>query len=341
MGIRTPAEWEPVEQLLLTWPHDGMDWGEGLDAAQRCFVDLARAASPEASLLITVRDDVLCEQAKTALADAGVDNAQLVICPSNDIWTRDYGPISTYLNGQRQLVNFGFNAWGGKYEHANDDRISRCLQQAGHFGSGPHTRVDWVLEGGALEFDGQGGVLTSPACLQDTARNADASQARAEAILAEHLGCEQVWWLDTPALAGDDTDGHIDTLVRFAPDGIVLHHICDDDDDPHAAPLAAMADELATLGAGRWSLVPLPLPAPVHDDDGRRLPASYANFLVLNRRVLVPTYADPADEVVLARIDTAFPEHTIIPVDARPLVAQNGSLHCATMQIATPTSEQP
>lgn len=334
MSRRTPAEWEPVEQLLLTWPHPGMDWDAGLADAQACFANIARAASPDARLLITVRDSDLQAQAQVALDEAGVDNFTLDVCASNDIWTRDYGPISVYAYGRRELIDFGFNAWGGKYGFADDDRVTRHLHEAGHFTGSPLHRVDWVMEGGALEFDGDGGVLSSPACLQDTARNANASRERAEAMLAEHLGCERVWWLDTPALAGDDTDGHIDTLVRFAPGDIVLHQVCGRDDDPQAAALKTMADDLATLGAGRWSLVPLPLPSPLVDSDGRQLPASYANFLILNRRVLVPTYSDPADDVALARIDTAFPEHTIVPIDARALVAQNGSLHCATMQIA-------
>lgn len=334
MSRRTPAEWEPVEQLLLTWPHADMDWGGGLQAAQECFVKLAIAASPEVELLITAHNAELGSAITTQLRDAGIDNATLITCPSNDVWTRDYGPLSVYEGGQRKLVNFAFNAWGGKYAHAHDDRISRSVHDAGHFADSALTRVDWVLEGGALDFDGQGGVLTSPGCLQDVARNADASQERAEAVLAEHLGCERVWWLNTPSLEGDDTDGHIDTLVRFAPGDIVLHHVCKDDEDPHAAPLAAMTDALTTLGNGRWSLVPLPLPSPVLDAEGRRLPASYANFLILNRRVLVPTYEDRADEIALRRIDAAFPEHTVIPVDCRGLVAQNGSLHCATMQIA-------
>lgn len=341
MNRRTPAEWEPVEQLLLSWPHAGMDWGDELDAAQASFVKLAVAASPEVELLITVNNADVGKSVAAQLQEAGVDKATLITCPSNDVWTRDYGPISVFEDGQRQLVNFAFNAWGGKYPHEHDDRVSRCVHEAGHFADSPLNRVDWVLEGGALDFDGQGGVLTSPGCLQDVARNADANQERAEAMLAEHLGCERVWWLDTPALDGDDTDGHIDTLVRFAPGDIVLHHVCKDDDDPHAAPLAAMTDDLATLGNGRWSLVPLPLPSPVLDAEGRRLPASYANFLILNRRVLVPIYEDRADEVALRRIDAAFPDHTLIPVDCRALVAQNGSLHCATMQIAARQESKP
>ena len=341
MSRRTPAEWEPVETLLLTWPHAGMDWDAGLADAQACFAQIAGAASPEVELLITAHDHALEREVRSALDDAGVSNYRIFVCASNDIWTRDYGPISTYENGHRLLLDFGFNAWGGKYAHADDDQVTRALHAAGCFGDAPLQHIDWVLEGGALDFDGQGGVLTSPGCLQDSARNTDASKDRAEDVLAEHLGCDRVWWLDTPALAGDDTDGHIDTLVRFAPDNIVLHQACQRDDDPHATPLAGMADDLAALGKGRWSLVPLPLPAPVLNDDGRRLPASYANFLILNRRVLVPTYNDAADDTALQRIDTAFPEHTIVPVDCRALVAQNGSLHCATMQIAARKEQQP
>ena len=335
MRVRTPAEWEPVEQLLLTWPHAGMDWSDGLDAAQACFANIADAASPEAKLLIAAQDDALREQIQDALHAETAARTEIMVCPSNDVWVRDYGPISTFVDGKRQLIDFGFNAWGGKYTHADDDRVTRRLHQQGCFGDTELTRVEWILEGGALEFDGCGGVLTSPGCLQDTARNADASRERAEALLSEHLGCDTVWWLDTPALAGDDTDGHIDTLARFAPGDVVLHQMCKRNDDPHAVPLATMADDLATLGRGRWTLVPLPLPAPVLDAGGRRLPASYANFLILNDRVLVPTYDDPADDVAVERIDAAFSDHTVIPIDCRALVAQNGSLHCATMQIAT------
>ena len=152
-------------------------------------------------------------------------------------------------------------------------------------------------------------------------------------MLARHLGCQRIWWLDTPALAGDDTDGHIDTLVRFAPGDCLLVQGCDDHTDPHHQPLADMASALRALTRHALDLVPLPLPKPVLDDDGRRLPASYANLLFLNEAVLVPTYGDPADDLALRRIADACPMHRIVPVDARPLVAQNGSLHCVSMQI--------
>ena len=191
-----------------------------------------------------------------------------------------------------------------------------------------------MLEGGAVDFDGQGTVLTTPGCLQDPRRNPDASRERAESLLAQHLGVDRIWWLDAPSLAGDDTDGHIDTLVRFAPDGSLLVQGCEDPHDPHHRPLRQLHADLAGLSRGQHELVGLPLPAPVLSPDGRRLPASYANLLYLNGAVLVPTYGDPADEVALRRIEQACPGHRICPVDARTLVQQNGSLHCVTMQIA-------
>lgn len=333
---RVPAEWEPAAQLLLTWPHAGQDWGDALPAADAAFLKLARAAAPQAPLLIAADPRLDLDALSKRLHEVGVPDkrVRLIACPSDDVWARDHGPLTRLDDGQATVVDFDFNAWGGKYAFEADRQITARLHEAGGFGETPRLAVDWVLEGGAIDVDGRGTVLTTPACLQDTRRNADASRERAESLLAQHLGAERIWWLDAPSLMGDDTDGHIDTLVRFAPDGSLLVQGCETRDDPHHGPLRQLHADLAQLSRGQHELVTLPLPAPVLDTDGRRLPASYANLLFLNGAVLVPTYGDPADEVALRRIEQASPGHRICPVDARTLVRQNGSLHCVTMQIA-------
>ena len=330
-----PAEWEPQSAVWLTWPHEAGDWGDDLDAAHACFVDIARAVADVQPVLIVARDADQAARISAALEDR--PQVRTETYDSNDVWTRDYGPLSV-LEGREhtgRLVDFRFNGWGGKFRADRDDRLTAQLHQAGVFGDAPLTSLSQVLEGGALDTDGLGTLLVRESAVLTQTRNRNLDRSDMESIWREHLGISRVHWLQHGHLEGDDTDGHIDTLARFCAPDAIAYQSCDDPNDPHHAPLQAMADELAELRTpdGRaYTLIALPMPRPCFEE-GRRLPAGYANFLIINGRVLLPAYAVPEDAKARARLAAVFPDREIIPIDCRALIRQNGSLHCATMQL--------
>ena len=338
-ALRFPAEWEAQSAVLLTWPHADTDWAPNLAAAETTFATIARAVLAHESLIVGVHHPDLVEAVRARIA-APADQAarlQVTVAPSNDSWVRDHGPLTALENGRPVLLDFTFNAWGGKYDSGLDDAIPAALHRSGVFGDTPLRRVDFVLEGGALESDGQGTLLTTASCLLDPRRNAGITRAAAEARLRAELGIERVLWLTQGHLEGDDTDGHIDTLARFANPKTIVYQGCEDPVDSHFAPLQAMAEELALLrradGQQPYRLIALPLPRTIHDADGRRLPATYANFLIINGAVLLPIYGDPADALAQSRLAEAFPDRSIVPIDCSALIRQFGSLHCVTMQL--------
>jgi len=326
---------------MLTWPHEGTDWAPRLPEVEAVFAAIAAALAPRVPVLVVARDAAHRRHVAGRLAAAGVPEARLrwACAPSDDAWARDHGPITVLEGGRARLLDFRFNGWGGKFRHALDDRIPAALHAAGVFGDAPLERVDLVLEGGAIETDGAGTLLTTHRCLLAAGRNGALGREAVEQALRAALGVERVVWLRHGWLEGDDTDGHVDMLARFCGPSAIAHAVCEDPADPHHEPLRALADELAALRGpeGRpYRLVPLPLPRPVRDPEGRRLPATYANFLVTDGAVLMPAYGDPADAVAAARLAAAFPGREVVPVPCRPLLWQGGSLHCVTMQLPRP-----
>lgn len=341
-GRRLPAEWEAQDGVLLTWPHDGGDWAPMLDRVEPVFVAIAAAIAARERLLLVVRDAAQHQRVRALLAAAGADAARLrvVELASDDTWARDHGPVTVIEDGRPVLLDFRFNGWGGKYPSALDDRIPEGLAAAGAFGGHRRERVDFVLEGGGIDSDGQGTVLTTVPCQTHPGRNRGWSRQRIERQLRESLGAARILWLENGHLEGDDTDSHIDTLARFCDPRTIAYVRCDDPQDPHHAGLAAMEAELRALrdASGRaYELLPLPWPSAKRDEQGRRLPATYANFLVVNGAVLVPTYRDAADVTALARLALAFPGREIVGIDCLPVVRQGGSLHCLTMQFPAGT----
>lgn len=335
MSRRLPAEWEPQDAVLVCWPHADTDWRPLLDRVEPLYAELVRQLARLATVLVVVQD---AARVTAVLGDAGVsrDRVRLFPLPSDDTWARDFGPLTVLENGAPRLVDFTFNGWGGKYSAVQDDRLTAGLHRAGAFGDTPLETPGLVLEGGSVDSDGAGTLLTTSRCLLHPGRNPHLDRAGVEAALGRWLGAERVLWLEHGALEGDDTDAHIDTLARFAPGNAIVHQACDDPADAHFAPLGRMAAELAALrtrGGRPYRLLPLPWPAPRQDAAGARLPATYANFLVLNGGVLLPTYDDPADARAAAVLATAFPNHSVVPVPCTPLLEQHGSLHCLTMQI--------
>jgi agmatine deiminase len=323
---------------MLTWPYADSDWREELPGVEPVFAAIASQVSHHERVIITCRDDAHRDHVAALLqhARARMESARLYTAPSNDVWVRDHGPITLLEGGRPVLCDFTFNGWGGKFEASADNEITRRLHVQGAFSATPLRRSDFVLEGGSLDSDGNGTLLTTAQCLLAPTRNPGWSRAKIEGFIREELGVTRVLWLERGWLAGDDTDSHVDMLARFCDARTIAYSACDQPGDEHYRELQAMAAELAALrdaGGRPYNLVPLPLPQAKRDRDGRRLPASYANFLIINGAVLVPVYSDPADPIALDRLAACFPGRAIIDIPCLPLISQNGSLHCVTMQI--------
>ena len=333
-----PPEWTDQSGVMLTWPHAHGDWAPRLTLVEPVFDAIALEVSRREKVLISCYDSKHRDHIAARLRAVGVGIAQAVlhVVPSNDTWARDPGPITVTCQDEPLLLDFGFNGWGGKFGHAADNEISRRLYALDAFGDAPIQKVDMILEGGSIEVDGCGTLLTTAQCLLTPTRNPTLSREQIEAQLKELLGLTRILWLTQGHLEGDDTDAHIDTLARYCDANTIAYVACDDPTDSHYEGLKAMERELQAFTAadGRpYKLVPLPWPQARHDEDGRRLPATYANFLIINGAVLVPTYQDPADKIALARLKECFPDRDIVAIDCLQLVYQNGSLHCVTMQL--------
>lgn len=332
-----PPEWTPQSGVMLTWPHAYGDWAERLADVEPAFAAIAREIARREQVLIVCYDARHREHIESTLRTAGVDpgRVRLAIAPSNDTWARDHGPITVMCQDEPLLLDFRFNGWGGKYGYALDNLISRRLYQADLFGDTPMQSVELVLEGGSIEVDGSGTLLTTTNCLLAPTRNPELAQEQIEERLKELLGLNRILWLHHGHLEGDDTDSHIDTLARYCDARTIAYVACDDATDPHYEELKKMEAELETFRAANgepYRLVALPWPRAAYGTEGRRLPATYANFLIVNGAVLVPTYDDPADPVALERLRGCFPFREIVGVPCRPLIEQYGSLHCLTMQ---------
>ena len=334
--LRFPAEWEPQSAILLAWPHAGTDWAARLGEVEDTYIALVAAIARFQRVLVCVADDDVQAYARARLSSARIDMDQVrfIEAEYDDTWLRDTGPVTLREGDDRfRLLDFRFTGWGGKFEAGRDDRLVQHLDEAGIFLNSTRQPIDFAMEGGAIETDGAGTLLTTWRCLRE--RHPHSSRAQLTASLSQWLAQDRVFWLDHGYLEGDDTDAHIDTLARFAAPDAIVFQACDDPADPHHAELGAMADELAalrTMDGQPYRLFPLPWPHPILDA-GRRLAASYANFLVINGAVLMPAYGDEADARAQSVLENAFPGREIMAIDCRPLIWQNGSLHCLTMQL--------
>jgi len=334
MTTRFPAEWEDQDGVLMAWPHTGSDWLPHLDLVESVFTEIAGHISRFESVLITAADP---DHVRTRLQSAGAVMERVMLYPidSNDTWARDFGPVTVEVDGLPLLIDFAFNGWGLRFASNLDNLITRHLNAVGAF-SAPLRRVGLVLEGGSIESDGNGTILTTSQCLLSDNRNPHLSRSEIETELAGTLGAERILWLEKGYLAGDDTDSHVDTLARLCPNDTIVHVACNDMADEHFPAISAMVEELRkfrTKEGVPYKLIPLPWPKARFGDDGHRLPATYANFLVINDAVLVPTYDDTGDDAALHAVATAFPDRRTIGVNCLPLILQHGSLHCVTMQL--------
>jgi agmatine/peptidylarginine deiminase len=334
---RLPAEWEIQSGIMLTWPHGHGDWAPSLGQVEPVFRRMAVEIARREDLLINCASPAVAADIRAGLVAAGApaDRLFLAVMASDDTWARDHGPVTVLDDGRPQLLDFQFNGWGNKYPAELDNAITATLAGRGVFGSTPIKPVGLVLEGGSIDSDGAGSLLTTASCLLHPGRNPGLSREQLEHELHDLLGIGRVLWLEHGELEGDDTDGHIDMLARFCSKETIAYQSCTEVGYSGYTALKSMQAELAELrtSAGRpYRLVALPWPGPRHGPHGRRLPASYANFLVINEAVLVPSYEDPADEVAAQQLQRCFPEREIVQIPCLPVIQQYGSLHCLTMQ---------
>lgn len=326
---------------MLTWPHPGTDWARMMTDTERVFLDIAKAVLRFEHLLISCEYVARLQKLGQELNQYAEDNnlpgrVVTVPAPANDTWARDHGPITVTGDDGTVLLDFSFNAWGGKFPWEKDNALNRHLANAGVFGTTPMQSVDLVLEGGSIESDGQGTILATSECLLTPTRNPDLDRSDIEQRLSGLLGASRILWLNHGYLAGDDTDSHIDTLARFCAADHICYVACPDVADEHYSALAAMEEELQEFrqqDGTPYKLTALPWPDAIYDEDGERLPATYANFLIINDAVLLPVYDVPQDPDAIRIMGEIFPDREIIAINCRPLIHQHGSLHCVTMQI--------
>ena len=333
--IILPAEWAEQQFVQLTWPHSKTDWANMLEEVNKCFVNIAREILNKANLLIVCVD---ADEVESFFSEDELLKITFAEMPTNDTWARDHGGITVFENGKPVVYDFAFNGWGMKFPSNYDNLITRNLYMAGVLGDSGHRNCfDFILEGGSIESDGKGIIMTTAECLLSDNRN-NLSEDDMEEKLKDYFGAKQVLWLNSGFLVGDDTDSHIDTLARLCPNNTIAYVQCNDETDEHYDELKDMEDELKSFIAydtkSPFRLIPLPMADAVYENE-ERLPA---NFLIVNGVVLMPTYNLPKDNLAKAQLQKAFPEHEIIGIDCNALIKQNGSLHCVTMQYPTAPS---
>ena len=329
---RLPAQWEDQEFVQLVFPHKLTDWNEYLDEAISTFVNIANIIATYQKCLIIAKDLVYIKSLFTKPKIR--KNIIFVKIDSNDTWSRDFGGITVDIDGKLTILDFKFNAWGKKFPYNLDNQITQQLKMKGLLKQYSHKTIAFVLEGGSIESDGNGTIMTTSRCLMEKNRNPHLTQNSIEKQLINSLGAKRILWLNYGALVGDDTDSHIDTLARFVDNNTIVYQSCDDIADKNYKELKAMENELKTfrtLKQTPYKLIPLPPIEPKYYEDDR-LPATYANFLIINGAVIVPTYNDKNDNKALEIFKTLFPKRDIIGCDCSTLIKQHGSLHCVTMQ---------
>ena len=331
MFYRLPAEWEKQDAIQFTFPHADSDWKLILEDAIQVFVDVITAILPFEKVIVVTRDII---KTKSYFKNYTSENLFFCDIDSNDTWARDHGGITVSNGLDFKILDFTFNGWGQKYDAEKDNLITEKLYLSNAF-KVPLEKINFVLEGGAIETDGLGTLITTRYCMQSPYRNPSFSEDQINNLLLQSFGTSNIYWLNHGYLAGDDTDSHIDTLVRFCNPTTLAYVKCDNQLDEHYDDLLKMEAELMNLvdiNGNAFHLVPLPWPDACFADDGHRLPATYANFLIINGAVLLPIYNVKQDQEAVNVLSSIFPERKIIPVLCRTLIEQHGSLHCISMQ---------
>ena len=333
--MRLPAEWEKQGFVQLTWPHEETAWYE-LPKVLDCYVEVAKAIARYEPLLIVCRDIAECKADMAARHYTPAPDIRFVEAPINDTWARDHGAISVFGDrGEKCIEDFVFNGWGLKFGADLDNQITRNIYRAGAFAEDVKylDMRPFVLEGGSIDTDGAGTLMATSECLCSLNRNEYLAQEEIEEQLKTAFGLDRILWVDHGGIAGDDTDSHIDILARFCAPDTIAYTSCDNPADENYGPLKAMEEQLKsfrTLEGKPYRLIPLPLPEPLYLDD-YRLPASYANFLIVNGAVLMPGAGSELDKKAAGQLQKAFPDRKIEIIDCRALLSGHGGLHCITM----------
>lgn len=329
-------EWTPADGILMALPNEHTDWNYILDEAREQYRKIISSFTSHGVHVISLCNDV--EDSEKLFKDCDRNLLTFIVADYNDTWTRDYGPLTVTHHGELRALDLGFNGWGLKFAADKDNLINRFLNQKAVFTPGLYrNRSAFILEGGSVDTDGHGTILTTSRCLCSPNRNGGLTKKEAVEKLTEFLGAHHVLMLDYGALEGDDTDSHIDTLARMAPENTIVFTGCRNVDDSQFEELLKMRAQLSmfrNIEGEPFNLVELPLPSPVYDENGERLPATYANYLVTENTIFMPTYGQPEnDELAMQTIRIPFPEHEVVGVECLTLIKQHGSLHCATMQL--------
>lgn len=346
-GYRMPAEWEPHQGTLLTWPHDERHWPGLFERVPAIWARMVKELEMGEEVHIIIHDATAEASAKEEMKCAGVrgTNVHLHCIPNNFAWARDHGPIVVKnARGERIFLDWIFNGWGNQWAHDLDDQVPKIL--AKKFGV-PHERIEMILEGGSIDVNGRGTLLTTENCLLNPNRNPEFTKEKIEQFLKENLGVTNVVWLGK-GIAGDDTSGHIDDLTRFVGPSTVVTIVSEDPNDPDFAPLQENLKRLETMkdqDGNLLKILTIPQPKPVliyghapskakyTRGEGFRIPASYANFYIANECVLLPIFDDPNDRKAIEALQKCFPARRIVPIDSRVLTWGFGSFHCMTQQI--------
>lgn len=333
-NFRFPAEWEYDCAILLAWPHADTDWNYMIDEVRDCYIKLITAITKYHPVFIVSPN---ASELKDVMPRTTPDRIFLIDLPTNDTWIRDYGPLTMLAgNGDFILRDFCFNGWGMKFAADRDNLVNSCLCEKKLFSVELINNRDFVLEGGGIESDGNGSLMTTSRCQLSPNRNAVLTRPQIEQKLKNYFNADNLIWIDHGYLAGDDTDSHIDTLARFAPHSTIVYTGCQDQTDEHFTELSLMQQDLKNArnkDGLPYNLIELPLPDPIFDEDGQRLPATYANFLVTPDAVFMPVYGQPRKDQLAAQILSIAYERPVETIDCNALIKQHGSLHCATMQI--------
>lgn len=329
-----PAEWEPHQATWLTWPHNEAHWPGKFEKIEPIFARMARELSAGEDVHIAIHDDATQQSAEKHLKAEDATSARIHLhrIPNNFAWARDHGPIFVKNEkGERKILDWVFNGWGNQWAHELDDDVPQFVSRATGV---PAEKVPMVLEGGSIDVNGAGTLITTESCLLNPNRNPSMNKAQIEATLKQRLGVSHVIWL-TGEIAGDDTSGHVDDMTRFIGPRTVMTVIAEDPADENYKALRenlAILEKSTDQDGQPLTVIPVPLPEPVIYD-GMRLPASYANFYIGNEVILLPTYNCPQDRFAMEVLKKAFPNRRVVGIDGTDLIWGLGSFHCLTQQM--------
>ncbi|MDH5517767.1 MAG: agmatine deiminase family protein [Gammaproteobacteria bacterium] len=331
-----PAEWTKQDAILLCWPHKSMDWQPILNEVETAFDSISYYICESQTLIIIAHDEEHQAAIKQRLINkkARLSAVKWLLHTNNDSWCRDFGPITVLQDNKPLALDCEFNGWGNKFPAQFDNQTNQLLAEQ-QLLSCPLLKTSLVLEGGSIDSDGHGTILTTSQCLLDQQRNPQLNQQQIEQQLKELLGAKRIIWLQHGELEGDDTDSHVDNLARFCNPQTIAYAHCDDPDDSHYLPLQQLQAELQQLtglDGQPYQLLPLTIPKALYYQQDR-LPASYVNFLITNERVLMPTYNDPQDALNLEKLQSVFSDRKVTGIDCSAVIRQSGSIHCLTMQL--------